>query len=180
MAVKTFAVGELVSADDVNAYMANPGLDYVKSQTIGSAVSNVEVTGAFAADWVSYLVVVAGGTSSTTGSLRLTFGASTSTYYWGSVITTYATSAITGGGGSNVAFIDIGGMRTTNVSAYIEIVNPFLARPTLVRAFDSNTTDFRQYGGYHNVSTSYTSFKLTTSTGTLTGGEITVYGNRTA
>jgi len=149
--VKTFAVGELVSATDVNTYMANPGLDYVKSQTIGTAVSSVEVTAAFSSTYDAYVVVLAGGTSSGSPNIRMTLGASAASYYSGYIQVTYSTGAVAGGAVNNGAYW-----------------------------FDATTVTYRQYGGYHNVSTAYTAFTLTPSTGTLTGGTIIVYGHRKA
>jgi hypothetical protein len=178
--VKTFAVGELVSATDVNTYMANPGLDYVKSQTIGTAVSSVEVTAAFSSTYDAYVVVLAGGTSSGSPNIRMTLGASAASYYSGYIQVTYSTGAVAGGAVNNGAYWDLGGARAGNPSLIIELENPNLARPTSVRSFDATTVTYRQYGGYHNVSTAYTAFTLTPSTGTLTGGTIIVYGHRKA
>jgi hypothetical protein len=39
MAIKTFTTGEVLTASDTNTYLANSGLVYVKSQTIGSGVT---------------------------------------------------------------------------------------------------------------------------------------------
>ena len=52
-----------------------PGLVLVKAQTIGSAVSSVEVTGAFSSTYDNYLITLEGGVASTNVGLRLTLGA---------------------------------------------------------------------------------------------------------
>jgi hypothetical protein len=61
----------------------------------------------------------------------------------------------------------------------MEVNSPFLTENTTVRASVSNSTF---YGGTTNGllrnTTSYTSFILATSGGTMTGGTIRVYGLR--
>lgn len=51
MAIKTFTTGEVLTASDTNTYLANSGLVFVKSQTIGSAVTSVTVSDAFSATY---------------------------------------------------------------------------------------------------------------------------------
>ena len=58
MAIKTFTTGEVLTAADTNTYLANSGLVYVKSQTIGSAVSSVNVTSAFSSTYDNYVITL--------------------------------------------------------------------------------------------------------------------------
>ena len=51
---------------------ANPGgLDLVKTQTVGSAVSSIPVTDAFSSTYDNYLITYNNGSSSATDDLRL-------------------------------------------------------------------------------------------------------------
>jgi len=56
MAIKTFAVGEVLTASDTNTYLANSGLVYVSGSTF-TAASNFEITG-FVSDYHRYRVVI--------------------------------------------------------------------------------------------------------------------------
>jgi hypothetical protein len=58
MAIKTFTTGEVLTASDTNTYLANAGLVYVKSQTIGTGVSSVIVSDCFTTDYDNYKIVV--------------------------------------------------------------------------------------------------------------------------
>jgi hypothetical protein len=181
MAVKTWSTGELLTNVDANTYAANSGLVYVKSQTIGTAVTAVSVSDAFSDTYDAYRIVVAGGTSSAAISPAMTLGASTTSYYWSLALVNYSDGTTGGLAGNNVASWTIGGGTGPAFAFTVELVNPFLARPTLFRNFDSNTTaQARHFGGIHGASTSYTSFTITAPSGTLTGGTITVYGYRKA
>ncbi len=155
------------------------GLTLVKSQTIGSAVASVEVTGAFSATYDNYKIIVTGGASSTANSLRLTFGATTTGYYYAGYYYDYG--ANTGGNarGSNAAGFDIGAGTTNKLFANAEIFDPFLADQTNFTTSHASTvsTGFMQFAnGFLDNTTSYTAFTITATTGTFTGGTIRVYG----
>ena len=62
MTYPTFNSGDVLTAAEMNAV----GLWLVKTQTIGTAVSSVTVTGAFSTDYDAYQIVVTGGTFNTT------------------------------------------------------------------------------------------------------------------
>ena len=80
---------------------------------------------------------------------------------------------------TNAAFWTGGRAGTTGQSFNMELLNPFLAIRTTCTANYTNFNVAGQYGataGLHDVSTSYSAFTITPSTGTLTGGTIYVYG----
>ena len=171
-----FSSGAVLTAAQMNAV----GLWLVKTQTIGTAVSSVTVTGAFSTDYDNYLITVSGGANSLSGSaLNLKLGATTTGYYYSLSYTTYNTTPAATGG-SNVGNWDyVGSGQTTGLNAVIELNSPFLSKGTSVRASIANSTLYAgNQAGYLNNSTSYTSFILATSVGTMTGGTIRVYGLR--
>jgi hypothetical protein len=155
------------------------GLTFIKAQTIGSAVSSVTVTGAFSATYDNYLITITGGTMSTTGDLRLTLGATTSDYYWSGVYMSYSSSTVNGFNGNNLGYIT-GGYGTTNtLSGHCDVQSPNLAKRTVFisNIVQAGTGDVQaRYQGFLNNATQYTAFTFTPNTGTLTGGEIRVYG----
>lgn len=184
MAVKTFTTGEVLTAADTNTYLNNGGLVYVKSQTIGTAVSSVTVSSAFSADFDNYKIVINGGAASASPSLSLTLGSTATGYYVSGLFVQFGTTAVTGLNVSNgTAWTNMGRAAANGIASAFDLYDPFNARRTGVTTL---TTDyltagyFITQGGFLDNATSYTAFTITPASGTLTGGTITVYGYRKA
>ena len=174
-----FVAGQVLTAAQMNGI----GLWEIKSQTIGTAVSSVVVTGAFSADYENYLIVVNGGVASTTLNLNLTLGSANTAYYQKSLFGTWANNTITGVGVNNAAnFPAIVRGTTSSLSGTFQLLSPNLAKNTIMffsNTETSTTTGFwEQGGGMLADTTQHTAFTLTASTGTITGGTIRVYGYR--
>jgi hypothetical protein len=156
------------------------GLTLIKTQTIGSAVSSVNVTGAFSTTYDAYKIILSGGVGSASHNLALQLGATVTGYYAGYVNVNYSTGSVTGDRDNNAASFTLAGYGTANVlNLNADLQNPFTAKNTTFQTFNSLTTTGAgaRYGsGYLANTTSYTDFTLTPSTGTLTGGTIRVYG----
>jgi len=155
-----------------------PALVLVKAQTIGSAVSSVEVTGAFSSTYDNYLISLEGGVASTNVGLRLTLGATATGYLFAGTFVQYTSSTVGGqfGGGTN---FEIGYGSTNALSAEIVLGSPNLAKVTTFRSrgADTGTTGYmNSYSGFLNNTTQYTAFTIATTTGNMTGGTIRVYG----
>lgn len=182
MAIKTFTTGEVLTAADTNTYLANSGLVFVKSQTIGTAVSSVTVSSAFSADYDGYKIVVIGGVGSGSGEMNLTLGASVTGYYAGLNYVAYGSTTPVAATNNNAAAWNwCGSFTTTQSYANFELFGPFQAKPTFVVSDGyASAVQTGRMTGFHNVATSYTAFTLTASAGTMTGGTITVYGYRKA
>lgn len=180
MAIKTFTTGEVLTASDTNTYLANAGLVYVTSATIGTAVSSVTVSSAFNASYDAYKIVIAGGTSSADAALAIKLGASTTGYYMAKPFYVYATNAAFPVQDNNAASWTQSGFAISGqgLSMNADIQNPFLAKYTYIQCSIIAATLGGPGNGYHGVATSYSAFTITPSTGTLTGGTITVYGYR--
>ena len=164
-----------------NSPAQNPqGLELIKTQTIGSAVSSVEVTGAFNSTYDNYKIVVSGGASSQQTSIYMILGASTGTYYGTYLYASYATGTPQGAAINNQTnFIYAGGADIAVLNVNIELQNPFLAKYTNIQALTVNYASIRGHAvGEHETASSYTSFTLAPYSGTLTGGTIAVYGYR--
>ena len=179
MAVKTFGTEALTSAD-TNTYLANSGLVYVKSQTVGSGVSTVTVSSAFSADYDNYKIVYTGGTATNAVAIQMQLGASATQYYMGLIYVTYATGTVSTVVSNNATAWSHSGEGAPNfTTANIELLNPFLAKYTNMSATYAGTVA-GTVAGYHGVATSYSSFTFIVGGNTLTGGTITVYGYRKA
>ena len=174
-----FTAGQILTAAQMNAV----GSWLIKKQTIGTAVSSVEVTGAFSADYENYRIVVSGGVASTALGLNLTLGATVTGYYYAWVGYTYAGATNnSNSGGAATAFTSVGAGSTTTLQLDVTLCNPFTAKNSVVYGqyllADTASGLTRTYGGHLANTTSYTAFTLTTSTGNITGGTIYVYGLR--
>jgi hypothetical protein len=154
------------------------GMWLVKTQTIGTAVSSVAVTGAFSSDYDNYKIIISGGASSAQSFLTLQLGASTTGYYYANSGVTYAGAALVGGA-SNVGNFQAGSTFIGNgLQANVELQNPFLAKYTFIQSSGTGITFATPSVGYHGVATSYTGFTISVTSGTITGGTIYVYGYR--
>lgn len=153
----------------------------VKSQTIGTAVSSITVTGAFSATYDNYKILISGGAGSTNNWLGLQLGATTTGYYYGRAGATYAAGADNNDSGNNATswgFINYGG-GASGLVFDCDLYGPFLSKFTGA-AWPNIMYATGQAGGaasgFLNNTTSYTDFTITVSTGTVTGGLIRVYG----
>jgi hypothetical protein len=158
------------------------GLTLVKTQTIGTGVSSVEVTGAFSSTYDAYKIIISGGAASGAAELRLTLGATATGYYRALHGNNWGGSAMEVAGGSNQAYAALGAATTNAIHFNAEILDPNLAKVTRYSASVINTITTNDLSnnawasGFLNNTTQYTAFTLTTNTGTLTGGTIRVYG----
>ena len=183
MAVKTFAVGEVLTASDTNTYLANAGLVYITSTTVGSGVSSVTVSNCFSSTYDNYRIVYTGGTQSSNTQTALRLGSST-TGYSGSiqyVIYTGGAAPAQASDNNGDKFTWAGGGDSISVIVVCDLFGPYatahtrIAVPNVTYSILAGT-----YAGIHGVSTSYTGFTILPGSGTLTGGTITVYGYRKA
>jgi hypothetical protein len=167
-----------------NSPAQNPqGLELIKTQTVGSAVSSVVVSDAFSTTYENYKITM-NSIGSASHSIALSLGASVTGYYG---VLLYADSTV---GTSLVATRNnaaqmnwVGGCAGNGFSATasFELLNPFSSAYTKV--VNGEYQDGVAYGimqGEHRVASSYTSFTLTPTAGTITGGTIFVYGYRKA
>ncbi len=176
MTYPVFASGDVLNAAEMNAV----GLWLVKSQTVGTGVANVTVTGAFSADYDNYLITWSGGVGSTGQLLQLQLGSSVTGYnnvlIYGN---TYGTPTPTGGSTNNGVGWNFTGWSDANYAHLdVRLFGPFLSKYTGFANSYMGGTNAGTGAGIHAVAASYTSFVLYPNTGTITGGTIRVYGYR--
>jgi hypothetical protein len=190
---KTLAEGQFAYLEDTNTTQyydgaawqsvgVTPGLVFITSQTIGSAVSSVTVSNAFSSTYDNYKILISGGVGSTNLELNMTLGATATGYYRFVVYGAYNASTVSGFNQSNgTSWGGVGKASTGSIDANIEVRNPNATKNThfnSVFTSSSTTGDVHTNGGYLNDTTAYTAFTLTCSTGNITGGTIRVYGYR--
>ena len=184
MAIKTFTAGSVLTASDTNTYLANSGLVYIKSQTVGTGVSTVNVTSAFSADYDNYRIVYTGGVSSTANDLTFKLGATATGYYYALLYSFFNGTTPSALNGANQALFNYFAAGTTNsVEVMADIRMPYLSKYTHITSLYAQMAPTGAQGtlnGFLANTTSYTDFTLATASGTITGGTITVYGYRKA
>jgi len=159
------------------AYINLSGLQLIKKQTVGSAVTSVTLTGVFSAIYENYRVIISGVDGSAVAAYTLTFG-STATGYYGSQYY----DAYTGTSGTdrinNLAFLQSGITAIDdNSNCSFDVINPFLAKRTSITGSFNAGLYTGWFGGSVFNTTSYTAFTISAAGGvTLTGGTISVYG----
>lgn len=182
--LQTYQSARLVRTG-LNAWTVTPdsgtasGLTLISTTTIGTTVSSVNVTSAFSTTYDNYKIIVSGGVASTTSTMQLKLGATTTGYYYSNNGWTMTNISNASALQNTSSFSNMTKSTTGANSAHFDLENPFLAKETIVRYnwFELQTAGGFQVGaGYLANSTSYTDFTLTPSTGTYTGGTIRVYG----
>ena len=169
-----FTSGSVLTAAQMNAV----GLWLVKTQTIGTGVSSVTVTGAFSSDYDVYLVTIVGGSASANTALGIQMGATTSGYAYSLLYTSYTNTAAAVGTGSGSSFLYAGGGTTSSLRMACTITAPYLTEQTDFHGSSTNGSFSGVCAGYLNDTTSYTDFTVVTQGVTMTGGTIRVYGYR--
>ena len=188
MAIKTFSTGEVLTASDTNTYLANAGLVYVTSTTVGSAVSSVTVNNCFSSTYDNYRIIYMGGSASAGGNLAFQFGPSSVSGYNANYYQIVHYSFYNGTSSNNVAGSSnaanwpyIGYHDSDSVRFSADIFNPNSAEwASIANApyLAPGSTGF--CAGVQQNNGQYTGFTLSPGTGTFTGGTITVYGYRKA
>jgi hypothetical protein len=167
--------------DTVEALQNYAGLVLVKTQTIGSGVSSVTVTGAFSSTFDNYRIVVEILDASTGLGLRFRLGSTTTNYYSSKAGLRYNGGTFSGVVDNDATYMDLGSAGSSGGgSMTFDVVRPYITDRTLVNGTGSyaqaSTGGYVLYAGFVNDNTSYTAFTFLTSTGTISNGNIRVYG----
>jgi hypothetical protein len=181
MAIKTFTTGEVLTAADTNAYLANAGLVYVTDVSVGTGAS-VVVSNCFTSTFKAYRILGENLNSNVGANLRLSFSGYAGNEYYSAVsnlnvngtpgttlqngTTAYFTMGYVDGGTGNSFGIDVHGPQTVTRTSYNGT------------GFGAGLSYFT--GGQIVDTTASTGFTITLSTGTFVDGRLIVYGYRKA
>lgn len=163
---------------------APPGLQLIKTQAVGSAVSSVTITNCFSSDFDDYFISYTDGTMSSETNIYIELVDSNGTssldeYYTVLQYGSYSGTAIQHAAGNDTSrWTWSGGGSSTSTSLRVNVISPFLSRPTHMDAYVRYGTVYGTQVGYHNISASYPSIKIVPNTGTFTGGSVRIYGYR--
>jgi hypothetical protein len=162
-----------------SAWVSPFGLTLVKAQTIGSGVSSVTITDCFNSTYDDYKVLISGATATGSGPISLQLTGTSSGYYGNLIFSGNFGGTPSSFGMNNVSSHQRAGTVRDGVYLNLDIINPFLARPThFAGGFQDVDAGFSKVA--HAPSTSTTGFTLTVTGGTITGGKLIVYGYRKA
>jgi hypothetical protein len=175
------AIEALGDAIDATVYGLNPGLVLIKTQTIGTTVTSVNVTSAFSATYDNYKIILSGGVASALVTLTFKLGATATGYYMGYGRVVYSSGAANPTSDNNgTAFDRLGYGNTNTLFMTADLFNPFATKNTIVNGVIIQTDTSGLAGaatGFLNNTTSYTDFTIASSgVQTMTGGTISVYG----
>ena len=181
--------GMLTWLEDVNRYefyngtsWGSPfGLTQIINQTIGTAVTSVTISNCFSATYDAYKIIVSGGVASGNNAiLRFQLGSAANGHSDALIYSSYVGSpgvaSLITADAASFRFAGVG--QTTGLYANFELFSPFLTRPTLFHATYSDDTNTGTVSGSQTSSTSFTGGTLSVESGTMTGGNIAVYGYR--
>jgi hypothetical protein len=165
-----------------------PGLELIKTQTIGSSVSNVTISNAFSNTYENYKITISGVTLSTVSAnniyLRMYDGTSINgaNYNWGLARIDIAATTVAGASAALGTLGIVVGVGTGDkFGTAFDIIMPNVATHTLVPFISGVqiSTGYMYTGaGMHQSSNAFSGFDISCSAGTMTGGTIRVYGYR--
>ena len=193
MTYPSFSAGDVLNASDMNAVglwrvtgctvTSAGGTAATASNgviTIGTGNTSVTVSNAFSADYDNYRIVISGGSGSGTNNVQFNFVGSTgNTYYTAGnfVQFTVATNNAYAPGVTN--FTVVGFTSTNDYAISMDLYGPNKARRKFLSSNSSSFYGFTAFAGIDTDTTARTGFVLTCSgAGTMTGGQIRVYGYR--
>jgi hypothetical protein len=181
------AIRSLGSAIDTTSATTNlAGLVLIRSTTVG-AVSDVQVNTIFSSTYDNYVVVLSNFKFSTGAGLSMRIGtsANNTNYRWSRVSAVYGNTTVVVDGSNSTSSFSTGLTSDTVdvASGTLTIYRPFLTTAT---GITGQGVDSRTGGGSGSVtgvnanSTSYTGLYFVPTGGTITSGQIDVYGIRKA
>jgi hypothetical protein len=174
-----FTTGQVLTAAQMNAV----GMWLVKSDTITSGNSK-EITACFSADYDNYKIVLSNIRASGTVNVFMRMGTTaTGVYYYAGLSRQYNAATTNGEQGAGATQWLLGAISTSTESAAaaIELQMPNMAQVTTFSSLGSDPrtagAGARNYAGYINNTTAYTSFTLLLDGGaTFSTCNVKVYG----
>jgi hypothetical protein len=148
--------------------------------TMGSNNTAVTISNAFSSDYENYKIVYSGGVASTNLDITLRLGSQTSAYFGAIFGARYDQSTTTALHTNNGASLIVGTGQVTTAAFNVEVLCPNIStRGTQISSswlYRSSSLSYAVSIGECTATASFTAFTVATSTGSLTGGKIAVYG----
>jgi len=183
MAIKTFTTGEVLTAADTNTYLANSGLVYISTTTIGSGVTSATVSNCFSSTYDDYRVIIKNLNSSASDAIAVQIGTISGASYlgnWNYILFNSTTPTYNAQSATTNAIVSLTDSSGPYTSSICDITNPNLALFKFITGMYQGRGYSGSYSAQVHSATAQTSLKLLSLAGTITGGTITVYGYRKA
>ena len=146
--------------------------------TIGNGNTALTISNALSADFDNYVIRISGGGTDANRQGYLQLGATTSGYAYQLLFGSYGNTAqavgLTAQAQWDYSFVG----NTTSLNGIIDLTSPFLAERSFYQAVWVQSDTAGRSQGFLSDTTSYSSFKLSLSGGSFTGGTVRVYGLR--
>ena len=180
MAEQTFTSGQILTAAQMTTLQANTGLAYVTSSTIGTGVSTHVVSSCFSSTYDNYRITITGGTASTAGDYNIQLnGITGSVYSTVGYYMTFGFATIVPFAPTSVTSWLVGSSDTVRYGVSFDLYSPNLAQQKFLAGANGLSTTALYFTNSKCTSTSVaTGFTIIPTSGTLTGGTVTVYGYR--
>jgi hypothetical protein len=185
MAIKTFTTGEVLTASDTNTYLANSAMTYIGAYTATAATLFID--GCFTSTYSNYFITFQSTAVTSTGSfmfkLRASSTANSTNYGYGGLQYYTTANATNQQNASDTSMLFSAASGTSYTFNTIYVSTPAVAQPTPIMVdFVSWYSNYAggSIRGFHNVSTAYDGFQITSNTGATITGTIRVYGIRQA
>jgi len=155
------------------------GLVLLNTTTVGSAVTTVTVTNVFNETYDNYLIIFNQIDFSATNNVNILFNNATgSNYKYASRALTYGNVTGTGTSStSSTGCVFATGSTEADFGVEMTIYSPFATKVTGFTSLATGSAEILQAGGIQNQAVSHTGFSITSSA-TMTGGTIRIYGIR--
>lgn len=185
MAVKTFSVGETLTAADTNTYLSNAGLVYIKEVALTSGSSR-DITSCFSATYISYRLVIMGLQTNGTDSINVQLLSGTTpaaTNYDRQRL--YAQATTVGSTRTTAQTSLIIGYTATNMTQFFayDISQPYESQKTRFlgsEAYDDANINIDMTAAMHTTTSSYDGIRILCGGNSFTAGRAIVYGYRQA
>jgi hypothetical protein len=173
-------LGDAIDATVFGLPAPASGLTLVSATTIGTAVSSVSVNDVFSATYDNYRILLT-STGSPAAELRLRYrvsGADNTVANYDNQNLYASATTITAARTSLQTSTTVGSTGNNFQTPFaVDIFNPFIAKTTLHMSNNSQNGDVLFFvGGRFSPTTSFTGFTIFPASGTITGGDIRVYG----
>ena len=176
------AIRDLGNAIDTTVDGLGVGLVHIATTSSGGTVASFSVEDVFSADYKNYKIVLSDCTNSTTADIRMRMrvsAADNSTSNYRNQKLQASGTSVQGTRATETSF-EIGGGNTNFSNYTIELFNPFETKNTLMNSITTFAGDgspqVRLYGAGLSITDSFTGFTIFPSTGTITFGDVKVYG----
>ena len=187
---KTLAEGQMAYLEDTNetqvydgsswVAVGASGLVFISRTTIGSAVSSVTLSGIFSADYDNYRILISGGLGSAGTYLRFQFPGAATAHYYKQLIYgawTSGNAQLAGSAGTEAFWNYMGTVDSTSLQACVDIQSPYLSKHTYAHSYYARGPHLAGVSvSLLNDSASYTGVDILPASGTVSGGNIDVYG----